>query len=77
MFVLYEKDGIVLAFFIGVHIDAKELLKMIDFSYKSEIKFPQLVMVVLLVSFYCRVNGLIKSNKFLEQYENLQVYWSY
>ena len=32
VFVLYEKDGKVLAFFIGVHIDAKKLLKMIDFS---------------------------------------------
>ena len=32
VFVLYEKDGKVLAFFIGVHIDAKKLLKMFDFS---------------------------------------------
>ena len=32
VFVLYEKDGKVLAFFIGVHIDANNLLKMFDFS---------------------------------------------
>ena len=32
VFVLYKKGGKVLAFFIGVHIDAKKLLKMIDFS---------------------------------------------
>ena len=27
MFVLYEKDGNMLAFFIGVHIDVNKLLK--------------------------------------------------
>ena len=32
VFVLYEKDGKVLAFFIGVHIDAKKFKKMFDFS---------------------------------------------
>ena len=32
VFFLYEKDNKVLAFFIGVHIDAKKLLKMFDFS---------------------------------------------
>ena len=40
VFVLYEKDGKVLAFFIGVHIDANNLLKMFDFSQKSEANFP-------------------------------------
>ena len=32
VFGLYEKDGKVFAFFIGVHIDVKKLLKMFDFS---------------------------------------------
>ena len=32
VFVLYGKDGKVLEFFIGVHIDAKKLLKMFDLS---------------------------------------------
>ena len=40
VFVLYEKDGNVLAIFIGVHIDAKKLLKMFAFSQKSETNFP-------------------------------------
>ena len=68
MFVLYEKNSEVLAFSIVVHIDAKKLLKMLAFSWKSETNFPS-VMVVLQVSFYYRVKGLIKPNKFLE-YEN-------
>ena len=68
VFVLYEKNGEVLAFFIVVHIDAKKLLKMFAFWWKSETKFLS-VMVVFQVSFYYRVKGLIKPNKFLE-YEN-------
>ena len=32
VFVPYGKDGKVLEFLIGVHIDAKELLKMFAFS---------------------------------------------
>ena len=32
VFVLYENDGKVLAFFIGVYIDAEILFKMFDFS---------------------------------------------
>ena len=32
VFVLYEKDVQVLAYIIGVHIDAKKFLKMFAFS---------------------------------------------
>ena len=39
MFVLYEKEGgSTLAVFIGVHIDAKLILKMFAFAQKFEIK---------------------------------------
>ena len=38
--VLYENKGNTLEFFIGVHIDAKKLLKRFAFSQKSEINLP-------------------------------------
>ena len=77
VFVLYEKDGKVLEFFIRVLLMQKNYLKcLISHRNKKQI-FHQLVMVVLLVSFYYRVNGLIRSNMMLEQYENMQIYWSY
>ena len=37
---LYENTGNTLEFFIGVHIDAKKLLKRFTFSQKSEINLP-------------------------------------
>ena len=77
VFVLYEKDGKVLEFFIRVLLMQKNYLKcLISHRNKKQI-FHELVMVVLLVSFYYRVNGLIRSNMMLEQYENMQIYWSY
>ena len=77
VFVLYEKDGKVLEFFIGVLLMQKNYLKCLISHRNQKQIFHQLVMVVLLVSFYYRVNGLIRSNMMLEQYENMQVYWSY
>ena len=50
---------------------------MIDFSQKSETNFPSTGNGGTAGIFYYRVNGLIKCNKFLEQWENLQGYWSY
>ena len=38
--VLYENNGNKLEFFIGVHIDAKKLLKRFAFSQKSETNLP-------------------------------------
>ena len=37
--VLYEKDGKQLALSIGVHIEARKLLKMFAFSQNSETNF--------------------------------------
>ena len=39
-FLLQEKYGRVLALFIGVHNNAKKLLKRLTFLLKSETKFP-------------------------------------
>ena len=77
MFVLYEKDGNMLAFFIGVHIDVNKLLKCLLSHGNQKKHSHQLVMLVLWICLYYRVNSLIKPNKFLEQHENLKVYWSY
>ena len=38
--VLYENNGNTLEFVIGVHIDAKSLLKRFAFSQKSETNLP-------------------------------------
>ena len=38
--VLYENKGNKLEFFIGVHIDAKRLLKRFAFSQKSDTSLP-------------------------------------
>ena len=38
--VLYENNGNTLQAFIGVHIDAKKLLKRFAFSQKSETNLP-------------------------------------
>ena len=38
VFVLYEKGGSTLVFFINVHIDEKWLLEIFAFTQKSEIK---------------------------------------
>ena len=38
--VLYEKDGKQLVLFIGVHLEAKKLLKMFAFLQKSETNLP-------------------------------------
>ena len=40
LFILYEKYDRVIAFFIDVHTDAKQLLKTLAFLLKSETKFP-------------------------------------
>ena len=38
--VLYENNDKTLEFFIGVHTDAKKLLKRLSFSQKSEANLP-------------------------------------
>ena len=40
LFLLWEKCGGVLEFFIGVHTDRKNLLKRLTFLLQSETKFP-------------------------------------
>ena len=55
--VLYEKDGKELVLSIGVHIEAKKLLKMFAFLQKSETILPRQEEVVSLGVFL--LNSLI------------------
>ena len=67
VFVLYEKDGKVLEFFIGVLLMQKNYLKCLISHRNQKQIFHQLVMV----SFYYRVNVLIKTNKFTGHIKNV------
>ena len=57
--VLYEKDGKQLVLSIGVHTEAKKLLKMFAFLQSLKPSYHQQGEVVLLGVFYYRVNSLI------------------
>ena len=56
--VLYEKDGKQLVLSIGVHIEAKKLLKMFAFLQKSETILLSTRRSGIVGSLYYRVNGL-------------------
>ena len=50
--VLYEKDGKQLVLSIGVHIEAKKLLKMFAFLQKSETILPSTRRGSIVASFF-------------------------